>query len=359
MDTDRKEQLRALARQRIQSLLAGPKLTALSPGDEKAEAKPAPVTTAALRVVPSPKDDGWDLPLLRSSVEEILDGGDVWVPTEEAAAPLVQTALEMGEATLAQVIGRMRRIGCGSLHEFGGALADGNADAAPWDWPFLVTHMQVGKLGPGVRVRAEHDLDDIAAILNEHDEVVFTSEGRLRDAVERARQERFESLEHLFADMLAARVLCIAGLKIVAGIPDFPGLRFRSTAEFLVSVSPKVGTVEELLADGRWQSESLPAARSQKPRKVGYVYVMSDPGTGGLLKIGQTMHHPQVRLHQLNKDTSRVYPLELVEFWECDNPAAVERELHEALAHCRVTQYREFFATDVETVRRAAKRILG
>lgn len=362
VDGDRKARLWELARERVRGLLAGPKVTALSPGAEKAPEPPAREAVAEAPQV-SPAERGWDMQLLRSSIEEVLDGNDILVTSGASAAPLAHAARDMGEEVLAGVIERMPRLGCGSLRDFRRALSDGIAKPERLDWQFVTSHSVLQERGPLLRVRPDDDLDDIAAILNDHDEVVFTSEERLRSVLERARRERFESVEGLFADMLALGVLSIAGMKEQARLEHFPGLRNRSTAEFLVSLAPELGSAEDLMPVGRWQRGSGAAnetpARPQRPQRAGYVYVMADPGTGGLLKVGQTTNHPQVRLHQLNKETSRVYPLELLEFWECDNPSAVERELHDALSHCRVTQSREFFATDIETVRRAVTRILG
>jgi hypothetical protein len=356
VDEDKREKLRALARQKVQLLMAGPKLTALSPGEDKSWFDRPPVSENSLAARP-PSDGRPDLSQIRAIVEEVLDGGDIRVTTKDSVASLVMASREMGEDVLADILAKLPAKRCGSLRDYGTYLSKGILTPEAWDWQFLVGHMQIQKLGAGLRARPEHSLEDIATILNKHDEVVFTTPGRLRAAVEQARQEKFSSLEQLFADMLEEQALSVAGLALAVQQPEFCGLRHRSTAEFLMVVAPGVGSADDLMPLARAEKAGPPAVK--KSKTTGYVYVMSDPGTTGLLKIGQTMNHPEVRLHQLNKETSRVYPLELVEFWECDNPPAIEHKLHEAFSHCRITQSREFFATDVETVRQAVRRILG
>ncbi len=285
-----------------------------------------------------------------------MDGGDVYVTTDESVAVLVAASSKMGEDVLSDILARLPEKQCGSLLSYSTSLSDGVLVPKPWDWQFLVGRMRIQELGAGLRVKPEHSLDDVAAILNEHGDLVFTSPNRMRTAFEQARQEKFDSLEHLLADMLIAQALSVTGLVLAVKQPEFGGLRYQSTAAYLAMLEPELGSENDLMQIA--QADRPRAPVTNKPRSAGYVYVMLDRETSGFLKIGQTMNHPEVRLHQLNKETSRVYPLVLIDSWQCDNPAAVERELHAALARYRVTQSREFFATDIETVRQAVRRIL-
>lgn len=357
MDSDRQRQLRELAKQRVANLLAGPKLSALAPGQEKGAAEKRASVTPATDSALSAKDKSWDLSLLRASIEDLLNGvGDLMVTSHAAYPALIETARDMGEETLAAVLEDMLRRGNGSLESYAEAILPQASQANPWLSAFVVGIAQIQKHGRHVRVSAEHDIEDIAGILNDEDEVVFTSERRLRQCVERAHVEEFDTLEQLLRDLLAAKTLCITGLALAVKRSSFPGLIHRSTAEFLCATVPGLGTVDGLLALGR--TFGAAAEPSEGGERRGYVYVMADPGTNGLLKIGQTANHPEVRLHQLNKETSRVYPLQLLDYWDCANPAAVERELHRMLSAYRVTQSREFFATELETVRQAVRSLL-
>lgn len=74
----------------------------------------------------------------------------------------------------------------------------------------------------------------------------------------------------------------------------------------------------------------------------GYVYFLSNPAMPGLLKIGQTMDTPELRLRQLNT-TGVPLPFILEACFLVSDPVALEKSIHYALIDHRTTQNREFF----------------
>jgi hypothetical protein len=74
--------------------------------------------------------------------------------------------------------------------------------------------------------------------------------------------------------------------------------------------------------------------RSKLPAKVdkpGYVYVVRD---GDAYRVGMTTQHPSRRIQDLQCGNPR--KLELFAFVSCNNPAALEENLHIKLASYRI-----------------------
>lgn len=80
----------------------------------------------------------------------------------------------------------------------------------------------------------------------------------------------------------------------------------------------------------------------------GFVYVLRNRHMPGLFKIGFTTAHPKARIAQLSRATACPEPFQLIAYVGCENPKAVEGEIHEALSQFRVNDAREFFAVTPE-----------
>ena len=92
--------------------------------------------------------------------------------------------------------------------------------------------------------------------------------------------------------------------------------------------------------------------------KQGWVYVLTNQGMPGLIKIGFTKNLPQQRARELY-GTGVAYPFEVVYQVQCHQYQAVEKAVHAHLDDKRVNGGREFFACTVEEAARVIRTCAG
>lgn len=78
-------------------------------------------------------------------------------------------------------------------------------------------------------------------------------------------------------------------------------------------------------------------------KEYGFVYVLSNESMPGIYKIGFTMGHPKMRMEQLSSATACPTPFQLSACFGVENPAVVEKRLHDYLSQYRINSSREFF----------------
>ena len=79
-----------------------------------------------------------------------------------------------------------------------------------------------------------------------------------------------------------------------------------------------------------------------------WVYVLSNPTTPGLLKIGYTKKLPEERAKQISAATGVALPYKVEWAYQCFNGETVEREVHHKLKSQRVNNSKEFFQISLE-----------
>ena len=89
---------------------------------------------------------------------------------------------------------------------------------------------------------------------------------------------------------------------------------------------------------------------------VGHLYVLSNPGMPGLVKVGKTTRTAAARAAELSSGTG-VPDAFVVEFEsdKCADVSAAEKRAHTVLADLRTNQRREFFKCPVADAIQAAK----
>lgn len=92
--------------------------------------------------------------------------------------------------------------------------------------------------------------------------------------------------------------------------------------------------------------------------QAGWVYVLTNPGIPGLVKIGYTKNDPQQRARELY-GAGVAYPFEVAYQLRCTDYRAVERSVHDLLAEFRVNGGREFFACTVQDAAEAIQECAG
>jgi len=79
-----------------------------------------------------------------------------------------------------------------------------------------------------------------------------------------------------------------------------------------------------------------------------WVYILSNPSSPGLLKIGYTKKLPEERARQISSATGVALPYKVEWAYQCFNGEMVEREVHHKLKAQRVNNSKEFFQISLE-----------
>lgn len=84
----------------------------------------------------------------------------------------------------------------------------------------------------------------------------------------------------------------------------------------------------------------------------GWVYVLSNASMPGVYKVGSTARDPAARAREL-RTTGIATPFVVAWSVDCDYARRVEIQAHRLLDGCRISADREFFKTDLGTIRKA------
>ena len=88
-----------------------------------------------------------------------------------------------------------------------------------------------------------------------------------------------------------------------------------------------------------------------------WVYILSNPSSPGLLKIGYTKQTPEERCKQISSATGVALPYKIEWAYKCFNGETVEREVHHKLKAYRVNNNKEFFQVSLEEAKETIKLI--
>ena len=88
-----------------------------------------------------------------------------------------------------------------------------------------------------------------------------------------------------------------------------------------------------------------------------WVYVLSNPTTPNLLKIGYTKNTPDERAKQISAATGVALPYKVEFAFKCFNGEQLEGEVHRYLSEFRVNNQREFFEVSLEEAQKAIEKL--
>jgi len=88
-----------------------------------------------------------------------------------------------------------------------------------------------------------------------------------------------------------------------------------------------------------------------------WVYILSNPSTPGLLKIGYTKLDPDTRAKQISNATGVALPYKVEWAFKCFNGEQLEGEVHHYLKAYRVNNNREFFEIELNEAKKAVMEI--
>lgn len=134
---------------------------------------------------------------------------------------------------------------------------------------------------------------------------------------------------------------------------DFTNKTIEDCPYFTLTPSPR--------GDG-WETVTYYTARRKNTyadRGTGdqWVYVLSNPTTPGLLKIGYTKNTPDVRAKQISNATGVALPYKVEWAFKCFNGEQLEGEVHRYLSEFRVSNQREFFEVTLEEAQKAIETL--
>jgi len=70
----------------------------------------------------------------------------------------------------------------------------------------------------------------------------------------------------------------------------------------------------------------------------GYIYVLANAGSPGILKIGYTDRTPQSRVKEINSATGVITPWYIVNAFACKSPKHIETIVHDQLNNYRINK---------------------
>lgn len=141
--------------------------------------------------------------------------------------------------------------------------------------------------------------------------------------------------------------------KFIALEEDFTGKTIQDCPYFTLTPSPR--------GDG-WETITYYTARRKNTysdKGVGdqWVYILSNPTTPNLLKIGYTKNTPDERAKQISSATGVALPYKVEYAFKCFNGEQLEGEVHKYLSEFRVNNQREFFEITLEEAQKAVEEL--
>lgn len=88
----------------------------------------------------------------------------------------------------------------------------------------------------------------------------------------------------------------------------------------------------------------------------GYIYVLSNKGIPGILKIGYTDRSVQDRVREINSGTGVITPWYSVSYFHCKSPKHIETIIHQSLKSYRVNK--EGFNVSLKQAEEVIKQII-
>jgi len=140
------------------------------------------------------------------------------------------------------------------------------------------------------------------------------------------------------------RITTIKAKEYIPLSEDYSGKGIEVAEYFTLTPSEK--------GDG-WEDVTYYTARKKgmfadKGEGDQWVYVLSNPTTPGLLKIGYTKLTPDERARQISNATGVALPYNVEWAYKCFNGEQLEGEVHRKLKAYRVNSNREFFQIQLE-----------
>lgn len=103
---------------------------------------------------------------------------------------------------------------------------------------------------------------------------------------------------------------------------------------------------------------SAKGKKYEKPKRPGFVYVLTNPSLDGMVKVGMTTATVERRAKQLSQSTSIPTQFEIHASFESTDPSADEQRVHLALQEHRVPSS-EFFMVSAAKAAEMCAQVIG
>jgi hypothetical protein len=104
--------------------------------------------------------------------------------------------------------------------------------------------------------------------------------------------------------------------------------------------------------DPKWDNVTYYTGRLRHTNFKGkgkeYVYVLSNESMPGILKIGYTSKHPDVRAKEISGATGVATDFKVEYAYKCHEGRNLEQEIHKQLNYCRLHKKKEHFTIDLD-----------
>jgi hypothetical protein len=135
---------------------------------------------------------------------------------------------------------------------------------------------------------------------------------------------------------------------------DYTGAGLEAAKYFTITPSKKGNGWEDIT----YYTTRKKNIYSNKGEGNQWVYVLSNPTTPGLLKIGYITQTPDERAKQISNATGVALPYKVEWAFKCFDGEQLEGEVHRKLIEYRINNQREFFQIDLENAKKVIK-LLG
>ena len=88
-----------------------------------------------------------------------------------------------------------------------------------------------------------------------------------------------------------------------------------------------------------------------------WVYILTNPAIGGMVKIGYTTNDPHTRAEQISRGTGVPLGYEVAWAYKCYKGERIEKEVHKYFKKQRVSPTREFFRVTLEEAKQIIEQI--
>lgn len=88
-----------------------------------------------------------------------------------------------------------------------------------------------------------------------------------------------------------------------------------------------------------------------------WVYILTNPALGGMIKIGYTSLDPHTRAEQISRGTGVPLGYEVAWAYKCYKGEKIEKEVHKYFKKYRVSPSREFFKVGLEEAKNIIEKI--
>lgn len=151
--------------------------------------------------------------------------------------------------------------------------------------------------------------------------------------------------QKFFLKVMIKRITPDKAKQYISCENDFTAKDNENARYFTLTPSPEGDGWEDVTY---YTSRKIDLYKGLKKDYDSWVYILSNPATPNMFKIGHTKQTPNKRAKQISSSTGVALPYEVEWAFHCFNGEGLEKEVHNALEEYRISGNREFFSLPLE-----------